>query len=57
MKTYIQSSLDKHGVTISFFGWKQTVISAIDVKINHISTKLITDKGKNTLKLKDQIIT
>ena len=49
---------DKHGVTISSFSeWKQAVISAIDEKMIHLSTKLTLEKGKNTLTLKDEIIT
>ena len=38
-------------------GSKQAVISATDTKINHLPTKLTIDTGKNTLKLKDDIIT
>lgn len=38
-------------------GSKQAVISATNVKINHLPTKLTIDTGKNTLKLKDGIIT
>ena len=32
------------------------MISATDEKVSHISTKLITENSKNTLKVKDNII-
>ena len=42
--------------TTSFLEWKQTVISAINEKIKQ-SAKLTTENSKDTLKLKDEIIT
>ena len=32
-------------------------MSAIDEKTNHLSTKIATDKSKNALKLRDEMIT
>lgn len=47
MKSCIQSWCKKHNVTkLSFSEWKEAMISAIDEKINHLSTKLITKKIK-----------
>ena len=44
------------GNTTSFLEWKQTVTSAINEKTKQ-PTKLTTENSKNTLKLKDEIIT
>ena len=56
--SFIQSWCDKHYViTSSFSGCKRTVISALDEKISHLSIKLATGNSKNTLGLRDEIIT
>ena len=58
IESCIQSWYDKHGVTtLSFSERKQVVMSAIDENISYLSTKVTTAKGKNTLKLKVEIIT
>lgn len=52
MKLFIQSWLNKHGVsTSSFSEWKQSVVPATGGKINHLSTKLTTENNKNLLGL------
>ena len=47
IKLCIQCRCSKHGVTTLLFSeWNQVGISSIDGKINDLSTKLKTDKGK-----------
>ena len=56
IKTCITPWCDKQNVsTSSFSEWTKAMISAIDEKINHLSTKLTTEKRKNTLKLDEKI--
>ena len=43
--------------TPPFFEWEPAVKSAIDKKVSQISDKLITKKSRNTLRLKDKIVT
>ena len=58
IKSCIQCWCDKHGLTtLSFSERKQVVISATDENTSYLSTKVTTAKGKNTLKLKVEIIT
>ena len=58
LKSFIQFWCDKHGVpTFSFSEWEGAMISAIDEKISHLSTKVTKGKCKNTLKLKNGITT
>ena len=45
IKTCIKPWCDKQNVsTSSFSEWTKAMISAIDEKINHLSTKLTTEK-------------
>ena len=54
----VQSWCDKYAVsTSSFSEWKETVISAIHKSVIYLWTKKTIRKSKNTLKLKDKIIT
>ena len=57
MNKAMHSIMVWRGVTTSSFSeCKQAVISAIDEKISHLSTKEATEKTKNPWNLKDEMI-